>query len=99
MTALSPHSPDTGRRPSSPPPDSDGDRAGSSTTRSRTRSSGPLLEGEAAAVGRRERLDWSIEIDPSRPLIDEDRFGLTQLPFVQRLSKSQQEALRAHIAA
>ena len=46
-----------------------------------------------------EQIDWSQPIDPSRPLIDEDRFGLTQLPFVQRMSKSQQEALRAHIAA
>lgn len=44
-------------------------------------------------------IDWSTPIDPSRPLIDEERFGLSQLPFVQRLSKSQQEALRAHIAA
>ncbi len=46
-----------------------------------------------------QQIDWSIPIDPSRPLIDEDRFGMTQLPFVQRMSKSQQEALRAHIAA
>jgi hypothetical protein len=46
-----------------------------------------------------QQIDWSIPIDPSRPLIDEERFGLTQLPFVQRMSKSQQEALRAHIAA
>jgi hypothetical protein len=46
-----------------------------------------------------EAIAWDTPIDPSRPLIDEDRFGLTQLPFVQRLSTSQQEALRAHIAA
>jgi hypothetical protein len=46
-----------------------------------------------------QAIDWSTPIDPSRPLIDEDRFGLNQLPFVQRMSKSQQEALRAHIAA
>ena len=44
-------------------------------------------------------IDWSTPIDPSRPLIDEERFGLTQLPFIQRMSTSQQEALRAHIAA
>jgi hypothetical protein len=44
-------------------------------------------------------IDWDTPIDPSRPLIDEERFGLTQLPFIQRMSKSQQEALRAHIAA
>jgi hypothetical protein len=46
-----------------------------------------------------EQLDWSQTIDPSRPVIDEDRFGLSQLSFVQALSKSQQEALRAHVAA
>jgi hypothetical protein len=46
-----------------------------------------------------QAIDWSTPIDPSRPLIDEDRFGLSQLPFVQRMSNKQQEALRAHIAA
>src|SRR5262245_18099803 len=44
-------------------------------------------------------IDWSQPIDPSRPLIDEDRFSLGQLPFMQRISKSTQDALRAHIAA
>jgi hypothetical protein len=44
-------------------------------------------------------IDWSLPIDPSRPLIDEESFGLSQLPFVQRMSKSQQEALRAHVTA
>ncbi|MDH5674342.1 MAG: ferritin-like domain-containing protein [Myxococcales bacterium] len=44
-------------------------------------------------------MNWDYEIDPSRPLIDEDRFGLSAVPFVQSLPKSQQEALRAHIAA
>jgi hypothetical protein len=46
-----------------------------------------------------EAIDWSLPIDPSRPLIDEERFGLTQIPFVRRLSAAQQESLRAHIAA
>ncbi len=46
-----------------------------------------------------QAIDWEQPIDPSRPLIDEDRFGLSQLPFVQRLAPAQQEALRAHIAA
>ena len=27
-----------------------------------------------------EDLDWSTPIDPSRPLIDENRFGLERLP-------------------
>ena len=44
-------------------------------------------------------IDWSQPIDPSRPLIDEDRFGMNQLPFVAKLSQSTQDALRAHIAA
>ena len=46
-----------------------------------------------------EQMDWEYPIDPSKPLIDEDRFGLARLPFVQKLPKSQQEGLRAHIAA
>jgi hypothetical protein len=46
-----------------------------------------------------QAIDWSTPIDPSRPLIDEDRFGLAQLPFVSRMSSAQQEALRAHTAA
>lgn len=45
-----------------------------------------------------EDMDWSYEVDPSRPLIDEERFGLGRLPYIQSLPKSQQEALRAHIA-
>ncbi|MFI5308907.1 MAG: ferritin-like domain-containing protein [Polyangiales bacterium] len=45
------------------------------------------------------QIDWTQPIDPSRPLIDEERFGLSQLPFVRRMDKSKQEALRAHIAA
>ncbi|MBW2240940.1 MAG: ferritin-like domain-containing protein [Deltaproteobacteria bacterium] len=44
-------------------------------------------------------LDWSIEVDPSKPLIDDDRFGLSEMPFVKRLSKSQQETFRAHVGA
>ncbi|MGD8862586.1 MAG: ferritin-like domain-containing protein [Myxococcales bacterium] len=46
-----------------------------------------------------EQMDWSYEIDPSRPLIDEERFGLGKIPFVQSQPKQKQEALRAHIAA
>jgi len=43
-------------------------------------------------------LPWHRAIDPSRPIIDEEQFGLTAIPFVQRLPKPKQEALRAHIA-
>ncbi len=46
-----------------------------------------------------EQMDWSYEVDPSRPLIDESQFGLGQIPFVQSLPKSQSDAFRAHIAA
>ncbi len=42
-------------------------------------------------------LDWSTELDPSRPIIDDDRFGLSQIPFVQRLSDGQQETFRANV--
>ena len=44
-------------------------------------------------------IDWSLEIDPAKPLIDEDRFGFDQVPFYQRLSTTQQETFRAHIGA
>jgi len=46
-----------------------------------------------------EQMDWSYQVDPSRPLIDESQFGLAQLPFMQKLPKSQADAFRAHIAA
>ena len=45
-----------------------------------------------------EQMDWSYEVDPSRPLIDEEQFGLGKIPFVKNLPKRQSEALRAHIA-
>jgi hypothetical protein len=41
-------------------------------------------------------LDWSIEIDPSQPIVGEDRFVFHQLPFFQRLSKTQRETFTAH---
>ncbi len=46
-----------------------------------------------------DQLDWSTPVDPAKPVIEDDRFNLAQIPFVQRLSKSQQEALRAHTGA
>ena len=33
-------------------------------------------------------LDWSRTIDPSRPVVDEGRFGFERVPFLQRLSAS-----------
>lgn len=44
-------------------------------------------------------IDWSHEIDPSRPIIDESQFLLGRLPVIQKLSKSQQETFRAHMSA
>jgi len=44
-------------------------------------------------------IPWDKPIDPSRPIVDEEQFGLTAIPFVQGLPRSKQEAMRAHIAA
>ncbi len=44
-------------------------------------------------------LDWSTPVDPSKPIIDDDRFGLSEIPFIKRLSKTQQETFRAHVGA
>ena len=44
-------------------------------------------------------IDWSTPIDPSRPLIDEASFGFDRLPFMQRLSQTQQESFRANVGA
>jgi hypothetical protein len=44
-------------------------------------------------------LDWSQEIDPSRPIIEEERFGFALMPFFSRLSKSQRETFTAHTGA
>jgi hypothetical protein len=44
-------------------------------------------------------IDWSLEIDPARPIIEEERFGFGQVPFLQRLSPGQQESFRAHVGA
>ncbi len=46
-----------------------------------------------------QELDWSIEIDPSKPLLDEQVSGLMRLPIIQKLSKSQREKFNAHFAA
>ncbi|MDG1399566.1 MAG: ferritin-like domain-containing protein [Candidatus Binatia bacterium] len=46
-----------------------------------------------------EALDWSVEIDPSKPLMAESQLPLKDLPLFQRLSKSQQEKFTAHSTA
>jgi hypothetical protein len=44
-------------------------------------------------------LDWSIEVDPSRPLLDDRTSGLLNLPIIQKLSQSQRDLFSAHFAA
>lgn len=46
-----------------------------------------------------DAIPWDEPVDPSRPILDESTFDLARLPFVQRLSRSQREAFRAHVAA
>jgi hypothetical protein len=44
-------------------------------------------------------IEWATPIDPSRPLIDEGSFGFDRLPFMKRLSQTQQESFRANVGA
>ena len=44
-------------------------------------------------------LDWSLEIDPSKPIVDEARFGFDNIPFVRKLDDRRREAFTANIAA
>ncbi|HIG02207.1 MAG TPA: hypothetical protein EYQ66_13030, partial [Myxococcales bacterium] len=44
-------------------------------------------------------LDWSIEIDPSRPIVSETRNGIDRIPLFQSLSDSQRETFTAHSTA
>lgn len=43
-----------------------------------------------------ERLDWTVEIDPSKPIVDENQTRLRELSFFKKLSKTQQETFTAH---
>jgi hypothetical protein len=45
------------------------------------------------------KLDWSIEVDPSKPIVGEDRFIFLKLPFIQKLSKTQRDTFTAHATA
>jgi hypothetical protein len=45
------------------------------------------------------QIDWNVEIDPSKPIVDEERFGFDQIPFVRRLDKTRREAFTANVAA
>ncbi|HTO70821.1 MAG TPA: ferritin-like domain-containing protein [Myxococcota bacterium] len=45
------------------------------------------------------KLDWSTEVDPSKPIVGEDRFMFLKMPFIQKLSQSQREMFTAHATA
>jgi hypothetical protein len=45
------------------------------------------------------KLDWSVEVDPSKPIVGEDRFMFHRVPFFQRLSQSQRDMFTAHATA
>ncbi len=44
-------------------------------------------------------LDWSLEIDPSKPIVDEERFGFDNIPFIRTLDARRREAFTANMAA
>ena len=46
-----------------------------------------------------QHLDWQLEIDPSKPLVDESRNGMDKIPILQKLSPSQRETFTAHSTA
>ena len=46
-----------------------------------------------------EQLDWSIEIDPSKPLMDSQSSGVMNLSVIKKLSQSQRDEFSAHFAA
>jgi hypothetical protein len=45
-------------------------------------------------------LDWSIQVDPSRPIMQDDIIGgVMRVPLVKRLSASERSTLLAHLSA
>lgn len=44
-------------------------------------------------------LEWSVPVDPSRPVIDASHGQYARMPFFARLSESQQETFTAHSTA
>jgi len=44
-------------------------------------------------------LDWDVELDAGKPIIDEGRFAYDRIPFLKKLSETQRETFRAHVAA
>ena len=45
------------------------------------------------------QLDWSVEVDPSKPIVGEDRFMFHRVPFFMRLSQTQRDTFTAHATA
>jgi hypothetical protein len=44
-------------------------------------------------------LDWTYQVDPSRPIIEDDAVGnVTRVPLIAKLSGSQRDTLMAHLA-
>ncbi len=43
-----------------------------------------------------QQLDWEIEIDPSKPIVDGSRFAFDRIPIIRKLSQSQKETFTAH---
>jgi hypothetical protein len=41
-------------------------------------------------------MPWDTEVDPSKPIVGEDRFMFHRLPFFQRLSQKQREEFTVH---
>ena len=44
-------------------------------------------------------IDWSIPVDPSKPIIDERQFLFHRIPVIQQLSKAKREEFTAHMSA
>ncbi len=44
-------------------------------------------------------LDWSTPLDPSKPIVNQGRYGFDRLEILQKLSASQRDTFRAHASA
>jgi hypothetical protein len=44
-------------------------------------------------------LDWTTPLDPSKPIVNQGRYGFDRIPIIQKLSASQRELFTAHATA
>ncbi len=44
-------------------------------------------------------LDWSVPLDPSKPIVSPGRYGFDRLPIIKKLSQSQRDTFSAHATA